>query len=155
MKKSLTFVHVWNKLLANVWNINGTWEKWLTSDWFFLPDLGGFPKRARRPEPAEPFRPCHQAPTACTQPNGMTRTKKDPTTPKKALHSQSRPSMPHHAHHPPPRCLRSNLSFKDQPWTSISSNSSAMFPWLWLCYSVIPCLKEGLNCNNSIPHCLK
>lgn len=68
---------------------------------------------------------------------------------------QSRPSMPHHAHHPSPNCLRSNLSFKDQPWTSISSNSSAMFPWLWLCYSVIPCLKEGLNCNNSIPHCSK
>lgn len=83
----------------------------------------------RRPEPAGPFRPCHRAPTACTQPNGMAE-KSPPPKKQKELHYESRPSMPHHAHRAPPRCLRSNLSFKDQPWTSITSNSSAMFPWL-------------------------
>lgn len=37
----------------------------------------------------------------------------------------------------------------------INSNPSVLFPWLWLCNPVIPCLKEGLIYNNSIPHCCK
>lgn len=126
----------------------------LTWGWSVPPGPGGFPGDGQCSGPAGPFLPCRQIPPTCTQPKdresaikrrtdqsaGKTLTKKLLFCPLKGLVSR--------------QAFESMLDDSTEQSFSrsdINSNSSVMFPWLWLCSCVIPCLKEGLIYNNSIP----